>query len=145
MFIEHFAHSESTKYIRLYNVCIFHKVFNALCLFCPAFFLWYCICICSVFVAYLFCICIVLASLPQQLMRIHYTYYLTQLLGSQPLIPLFPDWYCYCHIFFIGAFFSSSLIFFKILFFQPSLPSFPDWYCYHHNFFIASSFPLFLF
>ena len=54
---------------------------------CPAL---YCNCL------YLHCCYIVfllylpVSSLPQQLMREHYTYYLTQLLGSQPLIPSFP-------------------------------------------------------
>ena len=54
---------------------------------CPAL---YCNCL------YLHCCYIVfllylpVGSLPQQLMREHYTYYLTQLLGSQPLIPSFP-------------------------------------------------------
>ena len=56
------------------------------------------------------------SSLPQQLMREHYTYYLTQLLGSQPLIPSFPRLLLLLSdIFHRGFFHFQPLYFFKLV------------------------------
>ena len=100
------------------------------CVYCNCLYLHCCY---IVFLLYL-----PVSSLPQQLMREHYTYYLTQLLGSQPLIPSFPRLLLLLSdIFHRGFFHFQPLYFFQVGWIATNFITFFVFICFHsaRNFF----------
>ena len=133
MFTEHFAHVELRSeymYIAFQILNAKSVVSHVLRIHCNCLYLHCCY---IVFLLYL-----PVSSLPQQLMREHYTYYLTQLLGSQPLIPSFPRLLLLLSdIFHRGFFHFQPLYFFQVGWIATNFITFFVFICFHsaRNFF----------